>query len=268
MCSYDSISYPEFEGYTPVEMDQIVFNCFGVDCPVQLLKLSEAEYLEIPILNQIKYLINLIEKTGEIKLTAKGFLPTKIVSDLYLQGFLKDELVELGISKLYKETDSMIITLSRLILEASCLVKKRKNKLTLTKSSVKIVADNHELLKLILLTFAVKVNWAYFDGFADENIGQLGFGFTLVLLFKFGTEKQLNSFYAKKYFNAFPGLLKNKNLEIDNLDKSSINCYSIRTFDRFLDLFGLIKIEKDKKGYNQFAYISKTNLFDKLIICK
>ncbi|MEO8231051.1 MAG: hypothetical protein ABI638_02130, partial [Ignavibacteriota bacterium] len=73
---------------------------------------------------------------------------------------------------------------------------------------------------------------------------QSGFGFTLVLLSKYGTENQLNSFYAEKYFNAFPSLLKIKNLEINNLDNSSINCYSIRTFDRFLDYFGLVHDKK------------------------
>ena len=115
----------EFEGYSPSEMLKILYFTFAIDNPLQLQKLSDTDYKKIPILNQIKYLINLIDKNGEIKLTNKGFLPTKIVSDLYSQGFLKDELIESGISKLYKETDSMTINLTRILIELAGSAKKK-----------------------------------------------------------------------------------------------------------------------------------------------
>ncbi len=97
---------PNFEGYSPIEMEYILYDTFGENSPIQLLKLSESDYNNIPILNQIKYLLQLIDEKGELKLTTKGFLPTKVVSDIYDQGFIKDEMIESGISKLYKETDS------------------------------------------------------------------------------------------------------------------------------------------------------------------
>ena len=37
------------------------------------------------MLNQIKYFLELIKKNNEIKLTAKGFLPTKVVKEIYCQ---------------------------------------------------------------------------------------------------------------------------------------------------------------------------------------
>ena len=129
----------EFEGYSPSEMLKILYFTFAIDNPLQLQKLSDTDYKKIPILNQIKYLINLIDKNGEIKLTNKGFLPTKIVSDLYSQGFLKDELIESGISKLYKETDSMTINLTRILIELAGLAKKRNGQLSLTKLSVRFL---------------------------------------------------------------------------------------------------------------------------------
>ena len=105
----------DFEGYSPFEMHQIINFIFEPNSPIQLQKLSDIDYQKIPMLNQIKYLTDVIKKSGEIKLTNKGFLPTKIVSDLYEQGFIKDDHIESGISKLYKESDSMSINLTRIL---------------------------------------------------------------------------------------------------------------------------------------------------------
>ncbi len=260
-------SIPEFEGYSPFEMHQILHFTFGKDSPIQLQKLTDSDYKKIPILNQIKYLTNLIEKNGEIKLTNKGFLPTKIVSDLYQQRFLKDELIEKGISKLYKETDSMTVNLPRILIELAGLVKKRNGKLSLTKSSQKILGDNEELLRQIFLTFTNKFNWAYYDGYGENQIGQLGYGFSLILLSKYGQIKRLDSFYAEKYFMAYPKLLDSLEPSYGTLERYSTMCYSIRSFERFLDYFGLITIEEEKKGFDSIKYITKTDLYDRLIKC-
>lgn len=147
----------DFERYSPYEMTQILYSTFEPESPIKLQKLSDSDYQKIPILNQIKYITGLLNKAGEIKLTKKGFLPTKIVSELYQQGFLKDEFIDDGIAKLYKETDSMTVNLTRILIEITGLTKKRNGKLSLTKSSNKILADNYELLRLLLLTFRNKI---------------------------------------------------------------------------------------------------------------
>lgn len=258
---------PEFEGYSPFEMHKILHFTFAIDIPLKLQKLSDADYQRIPILNQIRYLADLIKKNGEIKLTNKGFLPTKIVSDLYSRGFLKEEHIEKGISKLYKETDSMTINLTRILIELSGLTKKRNGKLSLTKSSKKILADNEELFRQIFLTFTNKFNWPYYDGYGENQIGQLGYGLSLILLSKYGQIKRLDSFYAEKYFMAFPKLLDSLEPTYGTLERNSTKCYSIRTFERFLDYFGLVTIEEEKKGFDSIRYITKTDLYDRLIKC-
>ncbi len=258
---------PDFEGYSPTEMHQILNFAFGSNCPVQLQKLSASDYLRIPMFNQIKYLTSLIAQNGEIKLTNKGFLPTKIVAELYSQGFIKDEQIESGISKLYKETDSMTINLSRILIGLSGLAKKQNGKLSLTKASEKILPDNNELFRLIFITFASKFNWAYYDGYGDNNIGQLGYGYSLILLSNYGGTKRPDTFYAEKYFKAFPMLLKSITPTYRTLESYAADCYSVRTFERFLDYFGLISIDEVGKALNSQKYITKTDLFDKLIKC-
>lgn len=256
---------PKFEGYSPYEMHQILHFTFGAESPIQLQKLSDQDYQKIPILNLIKFLAELIRKNGEIKLTAKGYLPTKVVADIYAQGFIQEHYIETGLVKLYKEADSTSVTLTRILLELSGLSKKRNGKLSLTKAADKILPDNFELLKLIINTFGSKFNWAYFDGYGENQIGQLGYGFTLIMLSKYGNQKQSDAFYADKYFNAFPLLLDSLEPTYGTLEKYSTNCYSLRTFEIFLAYLGIVEIEKIGKGLDTVTNISKTELFDKMI---
>ena len=255
---------PDFEGYSPYEMQRIFYFPLEDDCPVQLKRLDVSDYKKIPLLNQVKYLAGLIEKNGEIKLTKKGFLPTKIVKDIYSQGFIKDDRIEHFGYKLYKETDSPSIHLSKLLLEISHLTKKRYGKLTLTKKADKLLADDEALLKLLFITFGTKFNWGYFDGYEDENIGRLGFAFSLILVHKYGETKRTSAFYAKRYFKAFPNLFDNMvRPHYSTIERYAYDCYSIRTFDRFLGRFGIIKIEQEH--FLDDTYIVKNELFDKLI---
>lgn len=260
-------SIPNFEGYSPFEMHQIINFTFGPDSPIKMQKLSDSDYKKIPLLNQVKYLTDLIDKAGELKLTDKGFLPPKVVLDLYQQGFLKDEFIEKGYSKIRKETDSMTVNLTRILIEMAGLTKKSKGKLSLTKSSKKTLEDNEKLLSQIFLTFATKLNWAYFDGYGDTPIGQMGYGFSLILLAKYGQEKRLDSFYAGKYFKAYPQLLDSIKPTYGTSESYSTTCYSLRTFERFLDYFGLIKIEGERKVLNSITKVVKTDLFDRFIKC-
>ena len=262
---------PDFEGYSPFEMHLIIDFPFSPSCPIQLNRLEEADLKMIPMLNQVKYLAQLIAEKGELKLTDKGFLPTKIVADIYQQGFLKDEEIEMGIQRLYKERDAPSVHLTRILIEISGLVKKRNGKYSLTKEGMKTLADDNDLLRLILITMAGRFNWAYFDRYGDNRVGQLGYAFTLILLSKYGAERRLDTFYSDKYLKAYPLLLESVNPRYSTKEDQGSRCYSLRTFNRFLDHFGLINIEEEKIKGDYFAtkkYVSKTVLFDKLFKVK
>jgi hypothetical protein len=256
---------PEFEGYSPFEMHHILHYTFEPDSPIILQKLTDSDYLTSPIFNLEKYYLDLVKNKEEIKLTAKGFLPTKIVQEIYHQGFLEEYQFSSGISKLYKESDSLTVNLTRLLAELAGLTKKRKGKLSLTKTGEKIVSDNQKLFELIFRTMTQKFSWAYYDRYEDKKIGQFGFGFSLMLLSKYGAEKQLDSFYAKKYLKAFPQFLDLIMPTYGTVEEYAGNCYSIRTFERFMHYFGLVDIEKQGKMLDRKTFIKKTELFDKLI---
>jgi hypothetical protein len=258
-------SIPEFEGYSPFEMHHILHYTFESNSPIMLQNLADSDYNKSPMFNLIKYYLDLIQNTGEIKLTAKGFLSTKIVQEIYNQGFLEEYQFSSGISKLYKESDSLTVNLTRLLAELAGLTKKRNGKLSLTKTGEKIASNNQKLFELIFKTMTKKFSWAYYDHFEDEQIGQFGSGFSLILLSKYGTEKRLDSFYAEKYLNAYPQFLESITPTYGTATEYAGNCYSIRTFERFLSYFGLVEIEKQGIMLDRENYITKTGLLDKLI---
>lgn len=256
---------PDFEGYSPFEMHHILHFTFDSNSPIILQKLADLDCLKCPMFNLVKYFLNLVNEKGEIKLTGKGFLPTKIVQDIYNQGFLEEYQFSFGISKLYKESDSLTVNLTRLLAELAGLTKKRNGKISLTKAGEKITSDNQKLFDLIFKTMTQKFSWAFYDGYEDQQIGQFGFGFSLILLSKYGEEKQLDNFYSKKYLKAFPQFLESITPTYGTVEEYASNCYSVRTFQRFLSFFGLIEMEKQGNGLDRKIFIKKTELFDKLI---
>ncbi len=256
---------PDFEGFSPVEMSDILYNTLGESSPIRLIELTDDEYRQVPLLNQLRYLAGLIRDSKGIKLTQKGFLPVKVVAAVYGQEFLKNEYRLNGSYKVYRETDSLSIHLTRILLELTGIVKKRNNIISLTKKAEKLLNNPHELLREVLLKFGTRFNWAYFDGYGQNNIGQMGWGFSLILLSKFGMEKRPTTFYANKYFTAFPMLHDDRFREglRDDEVSSDQRCYALRTFVRFMDLFGFVEIEETKE-YFAPDKVTKTPLFDKL----
>jgi hypothetical protein len=248
----------DFEGYSPDEMQVLLYDFFNVECVVQLKKNENKVYDSIPFLNQIKFLCKIIAENKELTLTKTGRLPVKTVAEIYNQGNLKEDAIEKGFAKLYKEEGVPTIELTRIILELSQVVKKRNNKLSITAKGKKLITNNHLLFLHIFEVFVTKFNWGYFDGYENEDIGQLGFGFSLILLDKYGSDFKSTNFYSNKYFKAFSFETENINLLTNNK-----RAYPLRTFDRFLEYFGLVKMTN--KSHGETSMIKTTGLFKQLI---
>ncbi|MBW6457950.1 MAG: hypothetical protein K0B52_02190 [FCB group bacterium] len=248
-------------------MRVILYDTFCERSPLHLEKLEAPDYRRIPMFNQVRYLAESIIKSGELKLTARGYLPPKIVEEIYAQGFLKEELIELGISKVFREWDLETIALARILLEVSGIIKKRHGKLSPTKASEKILADDHACFLRIFTAYTEKFYWPYLDGYPENDIGKLGYGFTLILLKKYGNKTRSCEFYADRYFRAFPRL-KDMVPEpvIGSAKDTAYKTYITRSFQRFLTFFGLAEVKEIKQRFYEFE-VSKTDLLDKLISC-
>lgn len=252
--AYNKAGIDDFEGLSPEQMGGLQHN-FPMDESLLVMNiLSEEELINCPLLMQVRFLIDRMKGGKEIKLTKTGALPTKLVKEIYDLGYLKNDMIERGISKLYKEDDAQEISITRIILQISNLAKKSNGKLSLTKKGEKRAADGNVILKEILTVLFFKFNWAYYDGYESETIGQLNPAFSLFLLKKYGDEKRSVNFYAEKYFGAFSHLKTE--------DDKDFRCYATRTFDRYFYFMGFIN--KEKEGILGPIYLEKTDFFDQL----
>lgn len=261
-------SVPEFLGYSPFEMHKILHFTFEEGSPIRWQRMAESDYSQIPLLNQVRYLLNLIEAEGSIRLTASGYLPLKYVKEIHQQGFIPHPRYELSDTiVLRKELDSHSIHLTRILVEISGLVKKRKGSLSLTAKSRMMLNDPDALLRKLFDTYTKQFNWAYNDGYGESPIGQLGWGFSLILLSRYGDERRPDTFYADKYFQAFPDLLETAEPTYSTLERYVVSCYSLRTFTHFMEFFGLVYVDRVGKRFEQKDFVRKSELFDRWIRC-
>ncbi|MGM0478834.1 MAG: hypothetical protein ACQERC_06395 [Bacteroidota bacterium] len=251
-------SVAELEGYSSNELEYILYHTFDSNSPIQILKPKQRIYRDVPLFCQVKFLLDLINEKKELKLTKRGFLPTKVVADLYGKGYMKDYFIESGITKLYRESDVQPVHVAKILLELSSLVKKQNNKLSLTSKGIKAIDKDDFIFEDIFKTFVINLNWPYFDRYSDEDIGQFGFGFTLILLDKYGDDFRGMDFYAEKYLKALD--FKFKNTELKFMEDPKY-IYILRSFERFLDYFGFTEYENDEKPWQ----VKKTELFNEII---
>lgn len=91
-----------FEGYSSAEM-RMIMNCtFDESSPILFNRLTSPEYAQIPILRQIKRVAEIVSANSQIKLTAAGYLPLRIVKELYPLGS-PDIMIEMELSKLSRK---------------------------------------------------------------------------------------------------------------------------------------------------------------------
>ena len=87
-----------------------------------------------------------------------------------------------------------------------------------------------------------------------------------MLLDRYGKQKRPVQFYADRYFRAFPDMVQTVSTGYFERDPNEIasRCYSVRTFERFMDYLGIIELE----GQGLFRHEGKvktTPLFHKII---
>lgn len=263
-----------FEGYSPEQMHRFIDLLWSSHSPITLNELSEEEYMQMPLFRQIMELTSILADEGKIKLTTTGALPLAVVRRVYSVG-VPDKYIENYPKKRLTEADSESVQRTLVMLKILSATKIQKGVMTLTARGKKLLKDKHQLISQLLQVFTYQFNWAYFDRFYDEDmeVGRTGVGFSLAMVAKYGSQWKRDNFYAQKYFEAFPMLAMDKRW---SEEVPGENCYTIRTFDRFMLEFGLIEMKDEKVPNNESAilqfkihtYIRKSELFDKIFTFK
>ena len=244
-------SIADFNGFTSEQMYQMINNPLGKECPVQLRKLSNREIEEIPFLKQALHLLRaLCEK--ELKLTPQGYIPPKLVTELYELG-LSDWCSDSYKQKLESRVE--VVQVLRIALKECGIIKVRDGKMSLTTKGGRIIKDYNALLYALMVFLLFDFNTGYFDFNNDIEIGNVGRLYSLWLLHHYGDIWRQKNFYAEAYFKAFPGL-------------SPSECYEYRTFDRVFHYIGLcdINMTKEDRGIDFRNKTKKREILDKIFI--
>ncbi|MFZ1749566.1 MAG: hypothetical protein WAU01_05220 [Saprospiraceae bacterium] len=249
-------SIEDFDNLSPEDMFNIVYKPFQEECPIQYKAEIGIDILnDIPFLNLVEYYLNSINTLKEIKLTTRGNLPTKLVKEYYELGFIKEEMIERGLKKLYKEDDSKSIINVKLISELAGFAKKRNNKLSLTQNGVKHLGNEYrkEVLQLVFEAYGYKFNLGYHDGYQDQGEVQRTLGYLIYLLLKYGDEERELDFYSTKILTAYPHLISVFTESYTTSERQFNRCFSYRIFESFLNWFNLIEVRKERE-FGNFDY--------------
>jgi len=250
-------------------MERIV-NCpFEKDCPIKFNQLDKDMLInKSPIFNIIIEFL-LILKKRKIKLTQKGNLPLKTINNIYAKKYLTDEWIENGITKIRTETDWVVIHNVRIVLTLAGFIRKQYNHLLLTKKCELLLNNDNssEIFYTFLKAFTLKFNWAYNDFYDDEQLGQIGFLYSLFLINKYGNDKRDLKYFTNQYFATFPMFVENN---YDSNISMKESAFHTRFIMRFSIWFGFVEEEiiKSEKLLDDKIMIKKTKLLSQILQVK
>jgi hypothetical protein len=259
----------DFLGLSPAEMHHLLYDAYGDKSPLGLRSDTENLTLdEIPFFRMTEEFLKIVQREKSIKLTPLGALPRKVLHELYDHRFITEDIIEAGFSKLSREQNSVAITTAHLNTLVSGAVKKANGRLSLTKKGAQLLqpGERFNLFTETLSTYTDKFNWSSNDGYPQSPIGQLGWGFTICLLEKFGQGERTIEFYAEKYLKAFPKLLEFFPARPYGTPEGDfVNCYRVRTFERFLEWFEFVKVKHVHGMHSKRSdSVTRTDVFQKV----
>jgi hypothetical protein len=258
-----------YDGRSPIEMEYLINDPFCENSPMILQKTYNKEVLNhVPFFCLVKKLLVTINEVKALKMTSHGNLSTKLVKELVKMDFIHEPWLLEKEEKMIKEFDSIAVSTARIIAELAGLTKLKSNELTLSKKAKQIL-DNEDDITLfheIFKTYTLRFDWSYNDYFGENEVGQLGFAFTLDLLDKYGSISRDLNFYAEKYCQGLiEAFLEQEATGVKVIDIYFNDCYIERTFGQFLRWFGLIFVTNENIQIETDCKVEKSYIFNSLL---
>lgn len=259
------------DSLNPMELTKLIFSPLEEGCILQLNPtLNDEDVKDVLFLRFCKTLLDEVLKEP-VKLTQKGNLPRKVVHQMYDYRYYTSSYIDEGRGKLLKETDFYQLHLAHVLLKMGGVVRKYRNKLSVTKKGAKIKAQDNQLFTVLLNTYVNKLNWSYMSYYEDK-IAQYGWGFIMYLFLKYGDKERPVSFYEKLYLEVLPEMFQEvpqNNPYVNPKERFSSN-FEGKFFGRFCNLFKLVDFNKEKneRGFFKTVGLKKTPLLDKTFMIK
>lgn len=273
MLQQNNVPLQDFDGLSPAEMQALLSAPLGPESVVQPnAATNEESVASVPMLVLSDMLLDEIRKAENLKLTAKGNLPVSVCASLVERGLIRWKYM--GHVKKYTEDNVPYIWPLKDHLLAEGLVKKRNNKLSLTKNGERyLLKSNSERLLHILAFFTSRFDWRNLYPIEDGGTcGNLGWAYSLYLLLKNGHKRLNTEFYFEKWMVAFEK--ERWEDEAAPIYAAQIEwlryAYNTRFFECFAVWFGLVKLHEIRVPGQIFGEqeVEKTELMDKFFKLK
>lgn len=257
-----------FLGYCPYQIDEMLQHTWekGEGVAYIIKQESEEVFLQAPIVRQYMRILELC-KEG-IKLTPSGYLPNKIVADVYPLG-PKDWYIDGGYAKLTSHCHCDTLVQTWEILMNTGYVKKRKGILTLTKKGKEMLASPEKLFRDLLVGFSTDLDTCIFDLHDLEPINFTVQMFCAHLYPSYGEFKPVED-YARAYAQYNPIYASYLKDDMDGeLLRFAVSPFCVRLIERFLVWFGLVEFKHVKYNPDHTIknpdLVKTTDLFYKII---
>ncbi len=227
------------------------------------------ELPNIALLEGVNVLLNSIDKKG-LKLTQKGFLPTKIVKSIVeVASTVADERFLKHQTRFYEE-EHFSASLVRIVAKVLKLTKVQQGKLLLTKKGSQFLTLDRHKRYIVLFNIMFGINLGYFDNHQEATCIYNSSLVMLQLLRDKNRDFCSVDVYTAILLESYPALDDEiESLEFyDYRDKDQFEIYvsiaELRLFKRLFLPLGLVEM-KQKETYMQDGKYAKSKLLDHLI---
>lgn len=246
----------DFEGLTPHQVHHLLHDFLG---PASIVKLqspdSAAPWEAIPLPFLARQLLDDLAQ-GEVRLTAKGNLPGKLVKAYYATGRLPDYAVETGLHKLRGEDDYPPLQAVKHVLLQLGWIKKRNNRLSLTaKGKSARGLAGRQFFQDLFLTHLRRFNLGWMDLYPESSVLQHVIPYLTYLMLVLGATVRSPSEYTDRLRRAFPFV------EEEFPGRLLNGAVTVRLFDRLLSYYGFVTLTRERFNPHRPAELAVTDLF-------
>jgi len=226
------------------------------------------ETIGAPLLRGVNLLLQSIDTKG-LKLTQKGFLPTKIVKSIVeVAATVSDERYLRGQTRFYEE-ENLSANMARIVCESLKLIRVQKGQLLLTKKGREFLALTQHEQFIVLFNIMLGINIGYFDRHQEAMCVHNSSLIMLQLLRDKGKDFRTAEVYSVLLLEAYP-FLEDSIEELEFLhyaEKDQLEIFSsiaeTRLFERLFLPLGLVEMQVLK--YPESHKFAKSELLDILL---
>ena len=235
-------------------------------------KFFTLETLDTPLLRSVTTPLESIDEKKGVKLTAREFLPAKLVQAIVEVGMTKSEKQFASLHKRFYEEEHLSAGMARVVAEVLEFVKLEKNKLLLTKKAQEFLSLSIHQRYIVLLNIMFGLNIGYFDGYQEALCVHRSSVIMLQFLRDKSREYREVDVYVAMLLELYPHLeeeIEHLEVELSSSDQFDIFVKIVQTrlFERLYLPLGLVDMKIDS-SYKESDLFAKTQLLDTLITAK